>query len=1396
MSQIPQPGSVLIHRCGDLFHLTLTHSNHELRPHIRTNLGGLQEAQQARIRLTERGQAYTANNWIDIPLDKGTEADTYSISLPLYEVGIFQAKLWFQSPEGGEITWGEGENMWIKVEPASTLLNNSIYGVFTRQFGPNKNKAFAAHENDEEIQRLEAKAYHIIPHSGTFREVIKELDHIMDHMGFRILQLLPIHPTPTTFARMGRFGSPYAALDFLNVNPALAEFDPQASPMDQFLELVHEVHRRKGEIFLDIPADHTGWASVLQKDHPEFFVRNEEGAFVSPGAWGTTWEDLIKLDFSKIAVHQSMAEVFLYWCRKGVDGFRCDAGYMIPFDAWEYIIAKVRMEFPNTIFLLEGLGGPTEVTERLLLKGTFSWAYSELFQNYSKAEVENYLRSSIRISEQKGALCHFSETHDNLRLAATSHTWSQMRNLLCALCAPAGGFGISNGVEFFAEERINVHQSSGLNWGNEKNLIGLMRRLSTLFKVHPAFWAGAKMEVLENDSEYTVSVLRTAYNGDQVLILLNLHCEESQPYTCPQSDRPTQEHYDLLSDTKFPLQGILNPGQGLCLDWNANYTEQMHKAPLQDAQHALEQQRRAETILKVYSHVQGFGKVSYQLVKQYQHLLQEDPFQFCLEMGASLGQIVPWDCQCDARRLVLATSESVLLIFHEHYFDFQLKQGERGIHKGHALQKTDQSFFALVPLAQNREEEAKKMQLSVRVNEKNTSRVETGEILLLPAQSRKKVRQSFSLEELKERNLVALCTSTSGAMAQIPGIWGSYHSKYDSFFAANLDPRVPVDRTSLISRWRCWVVYNDYSHELSAKSQSRFAADGSSRASWSFKAPCGQGHFVLLDIELTWSKDPESLGLHFIRRTCEHESNLLDAHIPIKVILRPDLEYRSNHEVSKAFTIGEAHFSNSIQASETGFSFDPYQRGALVVNAPQAHFTLENEWIYMHHLPVEENRGMEACTDFFSPGYFSFELKENTHQVLYAGIGTVDPTQHPLPAPLPTWATLEDVLLQSLQSFIVRRDEGLSVIAGYPWFLDWGRDTLICLRGIIFADLQLESKKIISIFALYEEQGTLPNMIRGKNASNRNTSDAPLWFIVAIQDYITHFQDTSILEEDCGGRTLKECMISIVKGYQKACPNGIQMDPASGLIYSPSHFTWMDTNYPAGTPRQGYPIEIQALWHKALSCMASIDASGEWKQLAQQVKENIVKYFYISSRDAYADCLHATQFETAEKASRDDACRPNQLFLITLGVITDAEQSVSILRATRSLVIPGAIRSLKDAPTQYAFPIYDKGKLLNDPHAPYWGHYWGSEDERRKPAYHNGTAWAWPFFSYCEALYLYSGDTRTSLALMNSAIPEMEKGVINHLPEIADGNWPHRQRGCLAQAWSITEYFRVKKIIT
>jgi predicted glycogen debranching enzyme len=282
------------------------------------------------------------------------------------------------------------------------------------------------------------------------------------------------------------------------------------------------------------------------------------------------------------------------------------------------------------------------------------------------------------------------------------------------------------------------------------------------------------------------------------------------------------------------------------------------------------------------------------------------------------------------------------------------------------------------------------------------------------------------------------------------------------------------------------------------------------------------------------------------------------------------------------------------------------------------------------------------------------------------------------------------------------------------------------------------------------------------------------------------------------GVTILDSLLEIATGIASGAPNGVKMDKASGLVFSPAHFTWMDTNYPAGTPRQGYPIEIQALWFAALRFLAEATCRVRWAKLATQVKDSIESLFRLPDGNRVSDCLHCSPGASASKAVADDHVRPNQLLAITLGAIDDPELCKAILAECSSLLIPGAIRSLADEPVNFPLQIAGKdGKPLVDPNAPYCGRYEGDEDARRKPAYHNGTAWTWLFPSYSEAWFMTYGrpGLNTAKALLSSSKTIMDNGSVGQIPEILDGDWPHVQRGCDAQAWGVSELFRVWRLL-
>ena len=1344
-----------------------------------------------------------------------TGPDRFEAAIGLNEVGHFEAKCLFLPDDGtNEPVWPGGPNTSINVEPADTCCGNIIYNAFVRQFGPNKNGSrAAAPPTPHAVETLDKAGYTVIPPSGTFRDLIAELDFIMGRLGCRILQLLPIHPTPTTYGRMGRFGSPYAALSFTEVDPALAVFDPKATPLEQFLELVDAIHARRGKIIIDIAINHTGWAARLHESHPQWLARNAKGEIQNPGAWGVVWEDLTHLDYRHKDLWQYMAQVLLTWCRRGVDGFRCDAGYMIPVEAWQYMIAKVREQFPDTVFFLEGLGGKISVTRELLNRANFNWAYSELFQNYDRGQISHYLPGAIEISESDGITVHFAETHDNNRLAATSIPYARMRTALCALTAPNGGFAFANGVEWFAAQKINVHDACSLNWDAQPNQVDEIGRLNMLLKTHPAFGQDVALGLIgRGDGNFLALLRRHRTTGRRLLILANLDWQH--PVTArwegsridwndkPAWDLLTSEPVHIQSTPQGPSAGLA-PGRVLCLaDPDDEETRFGESGPAPEVPAAVSRQVTRAKALEVLAFYQYPGSWD---LDQAAEQLRVDPEEFCrrLNPDGEETRVVVWEYPTDLRRHVMVPPGYFVLLCAGTHFKARIVEGDQVMADEASLKdNAGRSFVLLRPLPAARNRHSLRL-LQVRVYTPQGTEHAEGRLLYLCDGTHVNVQTVFSRDECCQKPLSVLGTNGRGAMLRVGADWRHLASRYDALLAANLNPNFPEDRQILLTRCRAWIVYQGYSHEINLDGLQRFAFDYRAGASWHYQIPTGQGEHIGLQVQIAMPAEPaNAVVMRFRRSASQPGQDEMDDTIPVTLIIRPDIEDRNFHHTTKAFTGPEQHWPASVTPIPDGFDFSPTPGYRLEARIDPGRFFREPEWYYMVHRSLEAERGLDPDSDLFSPGYFSSALAGSQEIVLTARALVGDPDEprrkislQPVDRYLDEKLALPRALGAALDQYVVCRGDFRTVIAGFPWFLDWGRDTLIVARGLVAAGKWDTVEAILMQFARFEEQGTLPNMIRGDDAGNRDTSDAPLWFFMVCADLAAAKGQSDFLENDCNGRTLRQVLIDVAQALISGTPNGVCMDPDSGLIFSPSHFTWMDTNYPAGSPRQGYPVEIQALWFAALRLLSSIDPANQkkWRMLAEKVRSQIQKLFWLPELGYLVDCRHGRPGQNAEQAAPDDALRPNQLLAVTLGVINDKTICRQILKACQTLLVPGAIRSLADRPVKYPLEVRRDGHLLNEPHAPYWGRYTGDEDTRRKPAYHNGTAWTWPFPSFCEAWAATYGESGipAALAWLSSSIGLINGHCVGHVPEIVDGDAPHGQRGCDAQAWGVSELLRV-----
>lgn len=1445
ITQTPAPGTSRVHYCGDVvtLHLHLSFPA-EGRAWVRTDLGRVSLARKEVIRRVEKGDIKLGEAWHDIEMVPDGD-NSFKISLPLTDPGFFHAKCFFIHQDHTTPLWPEGDNSILNVEPAGTVCGNIIYNAFVRQFAKTRPGAQTPgkQELSESISLLDEKGYTVIPESGKFRDLKEQLDFIFSTLGCRILHLLPIHPVPTTYARMGRFGSPYAALNFTDVDPALAVFDPAATPMEQFLELVDMVHFYDGSLFMDIAINHTGWAAAIHESHPEWLVRDSKGEIQAPGAWGVVWADLTRLDYSNTQLWEYMADIFLLWCHRGVDGFRCDAGYMIPVDAWEYITAKVRQQYPETIFFLEGLGGPLKTTREILSRANFNWAYSELFQNYSRDEILNYLPPVFDSSDTHGHFIHFAETHDNNRLAAVSHCYAKMRTSLCALFSVCGGFGFANGVEWYATQKIDVHESRQLNWGSKENQVAHISRLNTILKSHPCFNRDTALSWIENHTPDILLLLRhNQVIDEQVLVLLNLDCENEREAVWDQKRfyETSARLHDLIMDCNIEFKTVgntvhvnLSPGQAMVLsplhekregpgsDRNLKPFKQINENEFASTGLAPGQvvlQKLKTKALNIHIWFNGCCHMDKTDVEKQAVSLSKDPVAFIRSFNdvTAESNVICFDVHTDIQRQVMVPPGFFLLLTSKDAFSVRIVEERRsgrqvlGFEKSMRRYDQDNFFAVFNPFETNNGH--KTVTLDIRIFTSEGTRVEQASIMYLAPFERLMLKTSFTRTEVVKYKYLKLMAATNrGGMMRAAASWGNIYSKYDAFLGANLDPDRPENRWMVFSRCRIWAIFQGYSRELVPDCLERFTFSYDHGGMWLFDVPTSEGNYYVLELYAHLDPKDNHMCLAVKRRKAGGgKPHLLADDKPVTIIMRPDIEDRSFHEPVKAFTGPEQEWPDAVSPFENGFSFHLSRDKKLMVNVTRGAYIHEPEWHYMVHNPLETQRGLDDHSDHFSPGYFSISCTGGDQAVLSARVldkddawslkdaeekvSSLEQKQIFSSASFQKRMPLLDAVVKSLDAFIVDRDGQKSVIAGYPWFLDWGRDSLIFCRSLIELERFSEARAMLRLFGRFEDNGTLPNMICGADAANIETSDAPLWFFACCKDLVRKEASSDFLQEKLTGRTILEILVSIADSLISGTKTGVKADTETLLLFSPSHFTWMDTNFPAGTPRQGYPIEIQALWYNALDFLASVDEkqSKKWREKAKMVQSAILELFY-KPEGYFTDCLHSDSHVGAKEANADDAIRPNQLFLFTLDVIQDKKIAAGCLEFCQQLLIPGAIRSLADQKVETGIHIVYSNRLLKDPHTPYSGIYKGDEDTMRKPAYHNGTAWTWPFPAFCEAWVLVFGKPSipTGLAWLGSVLPLMRKNAAGYIPEILDGDSPHTERGCDAQAWGSSEFARV-----
>ena len=446
------------------------------------------------------------------------------------------------------------------------------------------------------------------------------------------------------------------------------------------------------------------------------------------------------------------------------------------------------------------------------------------------------------------------------------------------------------------------------------------------------------------------------------------------------------------------------------------------------------------------------------------------------------------------------------------------------------------------------------------------------------------------------------------------------------------------------------------------------------------------------------------------------------------------------------------------------------------------------DWIENFDLPLERERGLpdrdaHLCVGqallTLQPGTWvgviaslyqtaSADLDAALNRFLDRETALLDRARPHLADPLPDWIAQ---LALAADSFLFARSlpnlpDGESVIAGYPWFGDWGRDTMIALPGLTLATGQFDSARCILLtFACFVDQGMLPNDFPGAGETpDYNTVDAALWYFEAWRAYLEATDDQAALAEAF------PVLAGMINGHVRGTRYRIGMDASDGLLYAGEpgvQLTWMDAKVGdwVVTPRIGKPVEINALWHNALRIMADFavrlgQPAQPYADLAAHVRRGFQR-FILPDGTGLADVLDGP-------AGDDSALRPNQIFAVSLphSPLDLATQQAVVRVCGRELLTSYGLRSLAPG------------------HPDYRPHYLGGVWER-DGSYHQGPVWGWLLGHYALAEYRVHGDAVAAQARLTPIRDHLLDAGLGTVSEIFDGAPPHTPRGAPAQAWSV-----------
>ena len=522
-----------------------------------------------------------------------------------------------------------------------------------------------------------------------------------------------------------------------------------------------------------------------------------------------------------------------------------------------------------------------------------------------------------------------------------------------------------------------------------------------------------------------------------------------------------------------------------------------------------------------------------------------------------------------------------------------------------------------------------------------------------------------------------------------------------------------------------------------------------------------------------------STAIHYAVR----HKNLAVSPLPLRLEVRPLIAFRDFHSL----THENPAINPLVVGDEQLVSVTPYLGLPSLYLAHNASgFVKSGQWYRNFEYDAERERGLDYREDLFNPLVLDFDLTVEPHATIIASTTPQDlarfaeyrETEIARRAAITKSSPCPDEFSEALTSatdqFIVSRGDQKTVIAGYHWFSDWGRDTMIALPGLTLPTARHDvAKSILRTFAQHVDQGLLPNRFPDAGEPPEyNTVDATLWFFEAARAYLGYTHDFELVRTE-----LYPVFVDIVSWHVRGTRYGIGVD-LSGLLNSGAagvQLTWMDAKVGdwVVTPRRGKPVEIQALWYNALCILEDVarrfqDNVGQqrYAQMANATKISFNRLFWNEG----ADCL----YDVVDGDTRDPAIRPNQIFAVSLpySMLSSEHARKVVAKVQEHLLTPYGLRTLSPSDPQYR------------------GRYSGGPLER-DGAYHQGTVWPWlmgPFLRAYLKVHEHSSAARDQASVWLEPLKShLREAGLGQISEIFDGDAPRQPRGCIAQAWSVAE---------